>query len=110
MPLIGERSPLTLGCTTYVYDPAGNRVAQQSDAGPTTICTYDAANQLVSRTGPSSSDVTTYVYDAAGNVLSERLGLPTTYTYDAENRLVSKASSADSDANASRSPRPRPWA
>jgi len=85
--LTGEARSGTSGYrTTFVYDPAGNRLQRvQEDA--VTTSTYDAANRLLFE--ESAAGRTTFTYDPAGNRIGQvtpELDI-TTYAYDAEGRV-----------------------
>ena len=77
---------------SYGYDAADN-LTQESTATLTTTSRYDAANQLIDRTGPAGEGEV-YTYDQLGNRTSYSVGAgdSTTevarYEYDQENRLV----------------------
>ncbi|MCB1775730.1 MAG: hypothetical protein KDI88_19110, partial [Gammaproteobacteria bacterium] len=71
---------------TFTYDARGNRLRE---AGDTADAVYDAANRLLSDTEYD------YTYDADNNLVSRTPkggGGATTLAYDAENRLVQVAS------------------
>ncbi len=70
---------------SYAYDPVGNRVYKTDDDG-TVQYRYDAANRLLSETGPENS--LTYEYDALGN-RTKKTGPKGTasYRYDYGNKL-----------------------
>jgi len=70
--------------TAWTYDPVGNRRTEATYLGTTTSA-YDAADRLVSATGPDTV-VTTYGYDANGNQTG---AAASTYAYDLADRLVS---------------------
>ncbi|MES2793028.1 MAG: RHS repeat-associated core domain-containing protein, partial [Planctomycetota bacterium] len=74
--------------TTYVYDPSGNRLAEETLAGGRTTSVYDSANRLLR--SEALSGITTYTYDLAGNrrSLEEPSGDITTYTWNAQNQLI----------------------
>ena len=57
--------------TTYVYDPAGNRLEMETVKGSETLTVtyrYDEAGRLVEE-NDSQSGITTYTYDKAGNLV-----------------------------------------
>jgi YD repeat-containing protein len=60
----------------YAYDRAGN-IIEKNLGGQKTLQTYNAANELISRTGPSGS--VQYTYDAAGRVVGYGNGTANTY-------------------------------
>ena len=70
----------------YAYDPAGNRLVQNS-SGVLTTSIYDAANELgYAITGTA---VTTFQYDPAGNrMFQDAPGAATYYQWDANSRMV----------------------
>ena len=70
----------------YVYDPAGNRLAEH--AGPSSYtATYNALNQLSTSTEPASPR--TNEWDAAGRLVAVNIGnRRTELTYDGLNRVV----------------------
>jgi RHS repeat-associated protein len=71
---------------TFTYDAGGNRLRR---AGDVADALYDAANRLL-----SDADYD-YTYDADNNMVSRTAksgGATTTFAYDAENRLVQVAS------------------
>ncbi len=77
--------------TSLTYDARGNRtgVSTNTNGGPFTRYTFDAANRLLTETNPLHV-VTTYSYDAAGS-RSTKLdgnGQLTTYEYDENRRLT----------------------
>jgi RHS repeat-associated protein len=69
---------------THTYDPVGNRLVEQTVPNFRTTFTYDGANQLVNRIGPSGATITTYTYDGAGNLT----GPSPTYSWNVDNRLT----------------------
>ncbi|MEV6200581.1 LamG-like jellyroll fold domain-containing protein [Streptomyces sp. NPDC051771] len=79
--------------TTTAYDPDGNILSQSvedltgGDTARVTSMTYDAHNQLASRTDPGG-DTTSFEYDAYGNKVKETdpAGTVNTYTFDGEQR------------------------
>ncbi|MFF8280422.1 LamG-like jellyroll fold domain-containing protein [Streptomyces lateritius] len=79
--------------TTTAFDADGNILSQTvadltgGDAARTTSMTYDAYNQLATRTDPGG-DTTSFEYDAYGNKVKETdpAGNVNVYTFDAENR------------------------
>ena len=57
--------------TTYVYDPAGNRLEMETVKGSETLTVsyrYDEAGRLVEE-NDSQNGITTYTYDKAGNLV-----------------------------------------
>ncbi|WP_240118379.1 LamG-like jellyroll fold domain-containing protein [Streptomyces sp. MUM 2J] len=84
--------------TTTGYDADGNIVSQTvadlsgGDAARTTSMTYDAHNQLASRTDPGGG-TTSFAYDAYGNTVRETdpIGKVNTYAYDGEGRLLTRS-------------------
>ncbi len=71
---------------TYTYDPAGNRLVQNS-TGQLTTYTYDAANELL--TAVNASGVTTYTYDADGNRATQETPTAITYySWDEDDRMI----------------------
>ncbi|WP_308432503.1 LamG-like jellyroll fold domain-containing protein, partial [Streptomyces lateritius] len=79
--------------TTTAFDADGNILSQTvadltgGDAARTTSMTYDAHNQLATRTDPGG-DTTSFEYDVYGNKVKETdpAGNVNTYTFDAEQR------------------------
>ncbi|MER5312912.1 LamG-like jellyroll fold domain-containing protein, partial [Streptomyces sp. NPDC002773] len=79
--------------TTTAYDPDGNILSQTvadlsgGDTARTTSMTYDAHNQIATRTDPGG-DTTSFEYDAYGNKVKETdpAGNVNVYTFDAEQR------------------------
>ncbi|MFD3530054.1 LamG-like jellyroll fold domain-containing protein [Streptomyces sp. NPDC058664] len=79
--------------TTTAYDADGNVLSQSvvdltgGDTARTTSMTYDAYNQMVTRTDPGG-DTTSFEYDVYGNKVKETdpAGTVNTYTFDAEQR------------------------
>ncbi|OKJ52270.1 Teneurin-1 [Streptomyces sp. CB02009] len=79
--------------TTTGYDPDGNVLSQTvqdltgGDTARVTSMTYDATNQLATRTDPGG-DTTSFEYDVYGNKVKETdpAGTVNTYTFDAEQR------------------------
>ncbi|WP_251067262.1 LamG-like jellyroll fold domain-containing protein [Streptomyces sp. ISL-36] len=82
--------------TTTAFDADGNVVSQTvadltgGDAARTTSMTYDAFNQLATRTDPGG-DTTSFEYDVYGNETKETdaAGNVTRSVFDAEKRLLS---------------------
>jgi len=77
--------------TTYIYDPAFNRVASITDAlGQRTTFAYDARGNLVSRTD-ANSHVTRYTYDWVGLLteVADPLNSKTLLAYDPLGNLAS---------------------
>ena len=74
--------------TSYLYDPAGNRLVKNDDGALTTHL-YNSADQLLTVT-PPTGEVTTSTWDANGNLATEKAanGLVTSYSWDEENRLA----------------------
>ena len=67
---------------TYVYDPAGNRIATVINGETTNYGTNDLNQYIVVGN-------VTYVYDADGNLTGKTDGTNNwTYAYDSENRLI----------------------
>ncbi|MEU2234318.1 LamG-like jellyroll fold domain-containing protein [Streptomyces vietnamensis] len=79
--------------TTTAFDPDGNILSQTvsdltgGDAARVTSMTYDAYNQMVTRTDPGG-DTTSFEYDVYGNKVKETdpAGNVNTYTFDGEQR------------------------
>ncbi|MGW1929527.1 LamG-like jellyroll fold domain-containing protein [Streptomyces sp. NPDC001919] len=79
--------------TTTAFDADGNILSQTvsdltgGDTARTTSMTYDAYNQMASRTDPGG-DTTSFEYDRYGNKVKETdpTGTVNTYTFDAEQR------------------------
>ncbi|MFI1657746.1 LamG-like jellyroll fold domain-containing protein [Streptomyces sp. NPDC020472] len=79
--------------TTTAFDPDGNILSQTvsdltgGDAARVTSMTYDAHNQMVTRTDPGG-DTTSFEYDVYGNKVKETdpAGNVNTYTFDGEQR------------------------
>ncbi|MFB7240489.1 LamG-like jellyroll fold domain-containing protein [Streptomyces sp. NPDC056269] len=79
--------------TVTAFDPDGNILSQSvtdltgGDTARTTSMTYDAHNQMATRTDPGG-DTTSFEYDAYGNKVKETdpAGNVNTYTFDAEQR------------------------
>jgi RHS repeat-associated protein len=69
----------------YSYDAVGNRLSQDTLAGPNTYG-YDIANRLIEVDGVA------YTWDANGNLLNDGAS---TYAYNHANRLVSVMQGAD---------------
>lgn len=67
---------------TYSYDPVGNRLAENSDAGSTTYL-YDIADRLTSVMPPGQAAIS-YGFDVNGNEITAGA---TTFTYDLADRL-----------------------
>ena len=66
--------------TTYTYDPAGNRITQNS-----LTYSYNNLNQLISK-----SDNTNYAYDLNGNLITKTTpNGSTTYSWNAFDKLTS---------------------
>ncbi|MFD7320817.1 LamG-like jellyroll fold domain-containing protein [Streptomyces sp. NPDC059875] len=93
--------------TTTGFDADGNILSQTvadltgGDTARTTSMTYDAHNQLATRTDPGG-DTTSFEYDAYGNKTKETdpAGNVNTYTFDAENRpLVTSLLNYTGDPN-----------
>ncbi|MCL2421505.1 MAG: RHS repeat-associated core domain-containing protein, partial [Defluviitaleaceae bacterium] len=76
-----------MGRVEYDYDSMGNLI-RENRAGVVTTFTYNAMNQLVSRTAPTGQY--TYTYDRRGNLLAEsRGGVPVrTFEFDALGRMI----------------------
>ncbi|MCL2422045.1 MAG: hypothetical protein FWD03_09325, partial [Defluviitaleaceae bacterium] len=76
-----------MGRVEYDYDSMGNLI-RENRAGVVTTFTYNAMNQLVSRTAPTGQY--TYTYDRRGNLISEsRGGVPVrTFEFDALGRMI----------------------
>jgi RHS repeat-associated protein len=71
---------------TWTYDKVGNRHTEQRSGKPMTAYTYDAADEMRSATGSST---TTYHYDADGN---ETAAGARTVSYDATGHIKSTSS------------------
>ncbi|MFE6713052.1 LamG-like jellyroll fold domain-containing protein [Streptomyces sp. NPDC057695] len=79
--------------TTTAFDADGNILSQTvsdltgGDTARTTSMTYDAYNQMATRTDPGG-DTTSFEYDTYGNKVKETdpAGTVNTYTFDAEQR------------------------
>ncbi|MFJ8298943.1 LamG-like jellyroll fold domain-containing protein [Streptomyces sp. NPDC094447] len=79
--------------TTTGYDPDGNILSQTvqdltgGDTARVTSMTYDAYNQMATRTDPGG-DTTSFEYDVYGNKVKETdpAGTVNTYTFDGEQR------------------------
>ena len=71
---------------TWTYDKVGNRLTEQRSGKPMTAYTYDAADEMRSATGSST---TTYHYDADGN---QTAAGARTVTYDATGHIKSTSS------------------
>ncbi len=71
--------------TAWTYDPVGNRLSERTYQG-TAMFTYDAADRLVSASGPGSAGTQTYTYDPNGN---QTAAGPNTFAYDLADRLTS---------------------
>ncbi len=85
-----EREKVT---TSYVYDPAGNRIRMGTDRNgsvSTVTYTYDEAGRMI-RSEDSEQGETVYTYDGAGNLIREENaaaeGGVRYYQYDAADRL-----------------------
>jgi RHS repeat-associated protein len=70
--------------TSWTYDPLGNRLTETNYLGTKTY-TYDAADRLLSVSGPGTSQTVSYTYDRNGN---QTAAGPNTFTYDLADRLV----------------------
>jgi RHS repeat-associated protein len=78
---------MTDSCSRYLaysYDPVGNRTSLETREGTTTY-SYDAADELLSKSKHCRHDVTTYAYDLNGN--ETRAG-EKRYSYNLENELI----------------------
>lgn len=76
--------------TTYLYDPAGNRLQMEilADGEELTVnYTYDEAGRLV-KVWDSEDGETLYSYDKAGNLIKEEGKEERHYLYDASGRLT----------------------
>lgn len=71
--------------TSWNYDPVGNRLSETDYLG-TKAYIYDAADRLLSVTGPGTSPTVSYTYDRNGNQLSAGAS---TFAYDLADRLTS---------------------
>lgn len=71
---------------TWTYDKVGNRLTEQRTGTPLTTYTYDAADELQSAAGSST---TSYQYDADGN---QTTAGASTFTYDATGHITSTTS------------------
>jgi len=84
--LLDTDYPRVVYCTTYTYDPAGNRILQ-NDSGQLTTYTYDDTNQLLTLQNPAG--VTTYTSDADGNRTQQNAPSSVTYySWDEDDRLI----------------------
>ncbi len=78
---------------TYTYDPTTLGIASETDPnGHTTINTYDARGNLLSRTD-ALSRTTTYAYNALSDTtaITDPLGVTLAITYDARGNVLSSA-------------------
>jgi RHS repeat-associated protein len=81
---------------TYTYDGAGNRLSLSTDpdgTGPQAVVVlnyhYDVENRLTHTSDAGGSTVTSYDYDARGNRIAQTTGgQTTTYQYDYRNLLT----------------------
>lgn len=71
----------------YTYDPVGNRLTRNDTAEGLTTSTYDMNDRLLTET---LGITTTYTYDASGDTLSKSSPIGTTlYKWDYDHRMIS---------------------
>jgi YD repeat-containing protein len=95
--------------TTTFFDAADNPVQVFSPAGWVTLSSYDALNQLLTRTEAATTPVertATFAYDAVGNLVGQTTGLApnhehkqvTRFVYDALDRRIATVEADHLDA------------
>jgi RHS repeat-associated protein len=93
--VIVDTNSTTQFTTSFVYDPAGNRIGSgyTNGGGPVllTTYTYNPANAPITsiETTSTATTITTYSYDSAGNRTVQNVnGALTAFAWDYENRML----------------------
>ncbi|MBI5741808.1 MAG: RHS domain-containing protein [Nitrospirae bacterium] len=89
------------GDGSYIYSPGLDVTSRTEANGNTTVMTYDADGNMLSRTeayGTVDERTTTYTYNGFGQILTETLdGITTGYNYDDYGNMLTKTEALGSD-------------